>query len=41
MQTQLQGKFKDYRGLITSLQIIPGEHIREFYSRAESLGQEI
>jgi hypothetical protein len=38
---QLQGKFKDYRGLINDLQIIPGEHIREFFSRAESLGQEI
>lgn len=38
---QLQGKFKDFRSMIESLQIIPGEHIREFYSRTETLGQEI
>jgi hypothetical protein len=38
---QLQGKFKDFCSLIGALHIIPGEHIREFYSRTEILSQEI
>jgi hypothetical protein len=38
---QLQGKLKDYHGPINTLQFILGEHIREFYSHAETLGQEI
>lgn len=38
---QLNGKFKDYGAMIQALQIIPGEHIREFYSHAASLSHEI
>jgi hypothetical protein len=38
---QLAGKYKDYRALIDALTILPGEHLREFYSRTICLSQEI
>ncbi len=38
---QLKRKFKDYRSLVEAITIIPGEHIREFYSRVVTLSQEI
>ncbi len=39
---KLAVKYKDYRALVEALTIIPGEHLREFYSHTVlCLSQEI
>jgi hypothetical protein len=38
---QLAGKYKDYQALVEAPIILPGEHLREFYSHTICLSQEI